>query len=60
MIYVCYNNNTHNVLEVGALLESSLCKGFILSHFGRACYVGQHRFLIHNLTYAPLSLCRNT
>ena len=30
------------------------CKGFILSHFGRACCVGQQRLMLHNLTYVPL------
>jgi hypothetical protein len=37
-----------------------LCKGFILSHFGRACYVGQLFLLIHNLAYVTPSLRRNT
>ena len=31
-----------------------LCKGFILSHFGRACCLGQHCFLIHTIVRKAL------
>ena len=31
-----------------------LCKGFILSHFGRACCVGQHCDLIHTIVRKSL------
>jgi len=31
-----------------------LCKGFILSHFGRACCVGQHCVLIHTIVRKSL------
>ena len=31
-----------------------LCKGFILSHFGWACCVGQHCVLIHTLVRKSL------
>ena len=35
LTYVCYNINTPAMLEV-----DPVCKGFILSHFGQACFVG--------------------
>ena len=31
-----------------------LCKGFILSHFGRACCLGQHCVLIHTIVRKAL------
>ena len=31
-----------------------LCKGFILSHFGRACCMGQHCVLIHTIVRKSL------
>ena len=31
-----------------------LCKGFMLSHFGRVCCVGQHRGMIHTIVRKSL------
>ena len=31
-----------------------LCNGFILSHFGRACWLGQHCVLIHTIVRKAL------
>ena len=38
-----------------------LCKGFILSHFGQACFVGQHCVLIHTIVRKALvKYCKRT
>jgi len=46
MMYVC----TTKILTLSSKSMhhwNPLCKGFILSHFGQACCVGQHCILIH-------------
>jgi hypothetical protein len=48
-----YNNNILTSCSKSMLCWNPLCKGFILSHFGRACLCGATSPFVHNLTYVP-------
>ena len=50
---VRYNNNTHAMLEVNALLESPM-QGLHSESLWRACCVGQHCVLIHTIVRKAL------
>ena len=48
-MYVCYNNNTHDMLEVDA--SDSPMQGIHSESLWTGMLVGQHHLLMHNLTY---------
>ena len=52
-MYVCYNNNTHAMLEVNASLESPM-QGLHSESLWRACCLGQHCVLIHTIVRKSL------
>ena len=52
-MYVRYNNNTHAMLKVNALLESPM-QGLHYESLWRACCMGQHCVLIHTIVRKSL------
>ena len=52
-MYVCYNNNTHAMLELDASLESPM-QGLHSESLWRACCLGQHCVLIHTIVRKSL------